>query len=258
MADATHPQNMTPPYSNNDINPSLLTSGSSSPVSPQTHTFPSFQPHPATRQIRPPKSPLYVPAVLRPTEKPLRSRPLTPPRSLHSSTDSLSVVSPNDTSSLRSATPTQPISIIPGLTRTSTASSGPSTPTFILPTRAHWKPDANAIHCDAPGCSLAFSFLTRRHHCRRCGGIFCASHASAQIPLDEDAEINENGALQRACDSCFGDWVGYSQGLITKKMHGREGAVEGGSQAVAVKGADKKASADAAGSVPRDWSWSTF
>lgn len=42
-----------------------------------------------SRQLRPPKSPLYVPAVLRPTERPLKQSPLTPPKSLHGSWDSL-------------------------------------------------------------------------------------------------------------------------------------------------------------------------
>ena len=41
------------------------------------------------RQLRPPKSPLYVPAALRPTERPLRQSPMTPPKSLHGSLDSL-------------------------------------------------------------------------------------------------------------------------------------------------------------------------
>lgn len=50
-----------------------------------------------SRQLRPPKGPLYVPAALRPTERPQRSSssssssssPPTPPRSGHGSLDSL-------------------------------------------------------------------------------------------------------------------------------------------------------------------------
>ena len=45
-----------------------------------------------TRQLRPPKSPLYVPAVLRPTDPPKRvprASPLTPPQSMHNSFDDL-------------------------------------------------------------------------------------------------------------------------------------------------------------------------
>ena len=59
-----------------------------SPTSPRNPSQLSYLPlH--TRQLRPPKSPLYVPAVLRPTERPVRQSPLTPPRSVHGSLDSL-------------------------------------------------------------------------------------------------------------------------------------------------------------------------
>ncbi|KAI4201132.1 MAG: hypothetical protein LQ350_003446 [Teloschistes chrysophthalmus] len=59
--------------------------------SPSSPEYPSnFSALPlAGRQLRPPKSPMYIPAALRPTEKPHRAAPLTPPRSLHGSTESL-------------------------------------------------------------------------------------------------------------------------------------------------------------------------
>jgi hypothetical protein len=65
------------------------TPNNASPTSPRT-TAPAFLPA-HTRQLRPPKSPLYVPAVLRPTDPPKRApraSPLTPPSSNHSSFDS--------------------------------------------------------------------------------------------------------------------------------------------------------------------------
>jgi len=51
------------------------TPSNTSPTSPRTSW--SLPPHmqPRVQQIRPPKSPMYVPAVLRPTEKPLRQSP---------------------------------------------------------------------------------------------------------------------------------------------------------------------------------------
>ncbi|CAL8574658.1 Zn finger protein [Xanthoria parietina] len=58
-----------------------------SPLSPNPSNFPTLPL--SGRQLRPPKSPMYVPAALRPTERPHRPSPLTPPRSLHGSTDSL-------------------------------------------------------------------------------------------------------------------------------------------------------------------------
>ena len=41
------------------------------------------------------------------------------------------------------------------------------------PSRQHWKPDSAAVHCAL--CRLEFTFLLRRHHCRRCGDVFCSS-----------------------------------------------------------------------------------
>ena len=232
---------MTPPYTDHDYPPSvLLPSGLQSPQRSGT-LKPPYQ---VDRQIRPPKSPMYVPAVLRPTEIPSR-RPLTPPTSLHSSTDSLS-------RSKHSAA--QPISIVTTLTRSSTASSGSITPSSIQPTRSHWKPDASATQCEAPGCSLAFSFLARRHHCRRCGGIYCANHAGVTVPLDENADINEGGSWHRACDGCFRDWDGYSRTSVGTR-DSKSGPDR--KQAKDIPGAGRKGS-DAAGSVPKDWSWSTF
>jgi hypothetical protein len=60
-----------------------------SPTSPRMDTYLKYQLPNHVRQLRPPKSPLYVPAVLRPTERPLRQAPMTPPKSLHGSLDSL-------------------------------------------------------------------------------------------------------------------------------------------------------------------------
>lgn len=37
--------------------------------------------------------------------------------------------------------------------------------------------------CDFPECEVAFSFTHRRHHCRTCGQIFCAPHASYALDL---------------------------------------------------------------------------
>ena len=60
-----------------------------SPTSPRMDTYMKYQVPNHVRQLRPPKSPLYVPAALRPTERPLRQSPMTPPKSLHGSLDSL-------------------------------------------------------------------------------------------------------------------------------------------------------------------------
>lgn len=63
------PQQDTPPTS------APVTPSNTSPTSPRTSC--NLPPHlqPRVQQIRPPKSPMYVPAVLRPTEKPIRHSP---------------------------------------------------------------------------------------------------------------------------------------------------------------------------------------
>src|ERR1700761_3632470 len=68
--------------------------GSGQQISPASSTSPTsprlseYAPNPA-KQLRPLKSPLYVPAVLRPTEHFPQASPMTPPKSLHGSLDSL-------------------------------------------------------------------------------------------------------------------------------------------------------------------------
>ena len=59
-----------------------------SPTSPKDNFLKYYLPN-QVRQLRPPKSPLYVPAALRPTERNPRPSPMTPPKSLHGSLDSL-------------------------------------------------------------------------------------------------------------------------------------------------------------------------
>ncbi|GAA6006251.1 FYVE zinc finger domain-containing protein [Rhodotorula paludigena] len=47
----------------------------------------------------------------------------------------------------------------------------------MLP-RSQWKRDEDSEQCADPDCSQRFDLLNRRHHCRTCGDIFCASHSS--------------------------------------------------------------------------------
>lgn len=71
--------------------PSPNTSATNTPASnsPTSPRMTNYQLPLQSRQIRPPKTPLYVPAALRPTERPQKPAPPTPPRSVHGSLDSL-------------------------------------------------------------------------------------------------------------------------------------------------------------------------
>ena len=48
-----------------------------------------------------------------------------------------------------------------------------------LKDRKEWSPDAEARKCQ--GCSVDFTMFWRRHHCRSCGGVFCANCAPKQV-----------------------------------------------------------------------------
>lgn len=56
-----------------------------------------------------------------------------------------------------------------------------------------WQKDDDVIAC--PTCSTAFTFFNRRHHCRSCGGVFCADC------LKPEALINYTDP-QLICDTC--------------------------------------------------------
>ena len=47
-----------------------------------------------------------------------------------------------------------------------------------LKAKAIWVPDAEASACTK--CGDAFTVRRRRHHCRLCGGLFCAACSEAK------------------------------------------------------------------------------
>ncbi|KAG0261526.1 hypothetical protein BG011_000932 [Mortierella polycephala] len=82
------------------------------------------------------------------------------------------------------------------------------------PSRAHWKPDSSTQVCTWPGCLREFGFFDRRHHCRKCGDIFCSVHCTKAIPLDSALDFNPAmGVMSRACTGCFEAYEQW-QGLI--------------------------------------------
>lgn len=71
----------------------------------------------------------------------------------------------------------------------------------IYPVR--WMPNASAQQCE--GCNAEFGILTRRHHCRACGHIFCNACTTNRSVVARGAlrpnAAPETGAV-RVCDGC--------------------------------------------------------
>ncbi|CAA2978143.1 nucleo TPR [Olea europaea subsp. europaea] len=57
----------------------------------------------------------------------------------------------------------------------------------------NWVTDAS--HCQ--GCSAQFNFINRKHHCRRCGGIFCNSCTQLRMVLR-----GQGDSAVRICEPC--------------------------------------------------------
>lgn len=221
----------------------------------------------ATRQLRPPKTPMYVPAALRPTERPPRASPLTPPRSVHGSTDSLDGAESRQPMSLRSNTDSRKQASLSKVSENGQLqASEQAVPTADLPevtgppTRGHWKPDAHASICDAPVCQKSFGLFERRHHCRHCGNVFCGKHSEWQLPLDQDGNYHPNGGLYRACGHCWGMYGKWKEDRVEAAARGESLAPGTPAKAVGTgigKSADDKRGSVAA-SLTREWNWSTF
>lgn len=181
---------------------------------PSSTTPPSLTSSPTNlRQAHQPKGCGYIPAALRPTEMPAprQRRPLTPPRSAHSSVDSQASSSFSQPKSLP-VTPTDDfgsfIAPFGAVTRVVTDEWNDDFGQVTgMPTRNHWKPDSTASCCTSPTCTTVFSFMARRHHCRRCGGIYCSSHSVRAVPLDQEARFHPQGNRARACDNCWNDYT---------------------------------------------------
>lgn len=61
---------------------------------------------------------------------------------------------------------------------------------------AKWESDTEAESCHS--CSVMFSLINRRHHCRRCGDVFCDSCSSQRAKL----LLYSLREPQRVCDKC--------------------------------------------------------
>jgi alpha-tubulin suppressor-like RCC1 family protein len=63
--------------------------------------------------------------------------------------------------------------------------------------QSEWQKDELVNSCN--GCNATFTLTRRKHHCRSCGGIYCASCTSRQVPLLKLGHIQP----VRVCDTCY-------------------------------------------------------
>ncbi|KAK4192127.1 vacuolar segregation protein pep7 [Podospora australis] len=263
-----HTTPITTPYPSNtnaqsdaQISP-LSTSGNTSPTSPKNQL---------KRGIRP----LYVPAALRPTEFPSKEPPQTPKPQDEDETKDEPLHHSSSFMSLGG------LSVL-GLSRRSTGDSKCTEGNWNLdlfpnptglPTRKHWKPDQDSAICDHATCKKSFNYFQRRHHCRRCGNIFCNEHSNFVVPLDQDANYNPRGVPSRACSHCFKQFKAWRS--RTNSQSSSQDSFDSGNNVpdtpVTPTGTSPVFSAipgrlmpgqphtpEVAHSVPRDWHWSTF
>eukprot|EP00013_Stygamoeba_regulata_P029505 CAMPEP_0177646040 /NCGR_PEP_ID=MMETSP0447-20121125/9564_1 /TAXON_ID=0 /ORGANISM="Stygamoeba regulata, Strain BSH-02190019" /LENGTH=1013 /DNA_ID=CAMNT_0019148551 /DNA_START=85 /DNA_END=3126 /DNA_ORIENTATION=+ len=60
--------------------------------------------------------------------------------------------------------------------------------------------------CEYQGCGMKFSLMNRKHHCRKCGHIFCQAHSNQKLPLDANGQPTIlGGSMQRVCDNCYAE-----------------------------------------------------
>ncbi|KAI8968920.1 hypothetical protein BDF20DRAFT_892279 [Mycotypha africana] len=74
---------------------------------------------------------------------------------------------------------------------------------FTLLPRNKWDKDELVHVCHDRNCELKFSWRQRKHHCRRCGHIFCNWHSGNRLPLFTSSASAERPCFTRVCDGCF-------------------------------------------------------
>ncbi|KAI8133968.1 hypothetical protein DS838_001481 [Geotrichum bryndzae] len=203
---------------------------------------------PPPRQLRSLKTPLYVPSVLRRTQTSENFAGLSKQylKNHHHS-------------------------------HSSVGSSSSALNALGTPSQSHWKPDHSRSACKA--CGEQFSLFLRRHHCRKCGDLFCDKDTSHEIRLDADCQFHVLGSKVKACDNCYRDYLAFMKTVVvdhsatntTSARHYYSHSTTncynnpGGLQLVdaaatppsAVESFDNSPGSQYR-AVPANWSWSTF
>lgn len=173
---------------------------------------------PPIKQLRGRKAPLYIPAVLRPT-------------------DANSYTAANS----------------PSFARRAGQSVQP-------PPRDHWVPDSARDCCAA--CMAPFTLLGRRHHCRKCGDIFCSRDSRYVVALNQSLQFNLFGYPSRACANCSTAFTKHVLESSRFTSEPTQPSLPQGTQAIAANRTSRQENneilAGSLANMPVDWNWSTF
>ncbi|KAJ3052280.1 hypothetical protein HK097_006600 [Rhizophlyctis rosea] len=180
----------------------------------------------------------------------------------HSSSTTLSSLESAGPDSPKDPSP-PPVSVTEEPTKTLRFVTGP-------PSREHWKPDDEAPACGL--CKQKFGLILRRHHCRRCGDVFCGACSSQYVRLDQTADFHPGGLTSRVCRPCFRN--SYARVVSVKSPVKDEHTTVTEDRLREPPVLERKPSNNipitprdtlkegpimsVAGTLPSDWSWSTF
>ncbi|KAF2124680.1 hypothetical protein P153DRAFT_301284 [Dothidotthia symphoricarpi CBS 119687] len=227
-----------------------------SPSSPRNTQAPMHQQQ--HMGIRPLKTAIGVPAALRKTERPIKQSPPKVDSARTSPNNGWVGGSPfGQLSNDRAVTP---VSQVGNEDMHSIYNDVPMSPTAGPITRNHWQADGSTSVCSASACQTPFGLFNRRHHCRKCGGVFCWQHSSKQVRLDELARFHVEGELYRACDRCHGsfrEWEHLRSSRTNSESSGSSAAAIQVEAPVMPKRPDLRVGS-LAQSFQGAWNWSTF
>jgi hypothetical protein len=79
--------------------------------------------------------------------------------------------------------------------------------------KEQWQADSSSALCSYPLCTTNFgpaghysgyfTLQPRRHHCRKCGQLFCGEHSTQRAPLARVSGGKRVVAKERVCDTCL-------------------------------------------------------